>query len=421
MSENCTKRDTCRLCGSKNLKLALPMKGSAIADAFVSESELHVKQEVFPLDLYLCEDCAHVQLIDVVDPNTLFSDYIYETSMSLGLVAHFKEYATSLISKFGFATDELVVEIGSNDGTHLGFYRDHGMRVLGIDPARRIAAEATERGINTLPEFFTSNLAKNIRETHGAATLVTANNVYAHADNLSDITYGIRELLAPEGIFVFEVSYLDDIVKCYLFDTIYHEHVCYHSIRPFQKFFDTHGLELFDVERIGSKGGSIRGFVQLKGGSRTVSSSVSELIDLEVKEEYHKPETFLRYAERIADKRAQLQELLKKYKDQGKVIVGYGASHTVNTLLYEFELDEYLDYLLDDNERKQGLYSPGQHLEVRPSTNIYEQLPDIIVVLAWNYAEPIMKRHQEFLSKGGSFVIPLPEMKIITHFPESQS
>ena len=229
ISEHLSSRDWCRLCDSKALELALPIAPSPIADAYIPASRLGIPQELYPLDLYLCKDCGHVQNIDIVNPELLFRDYLYTTSSSSGLVAHFKKYAADIAVGFAVEPGSLVVEIGSNDGSLLRSFKEYGLQVLGIDPALTIAERATASGIETLPEFFTASLASKIREERGNATIIAANNVFAHSDNLADIVRGVRNLLADDGVFVFEVSYLVDIVDEYLFDTVYHEHLSYHS------------------------------------------------------------------------------------------------------------------------------------------------------------------------------------------------
>jgi len=212
-------RDNCRLCASRDLELVVPLGPTPIADDYVPASRLNEKQPIFPLDLYLCCACGHVQLLDVVDPNILFGNYVYVTSISTSLVEHFREYTDEVLRRANAPAGALVIDVGSNDGSLLKFFKQRGMRVLGIDAAREIAKQATESGIETLGAFFTPDLARTIKQTHGAATIVTANNVFAHADDLGGMAEGIRELLAPDGIFVFEVSYMVDIVEKLLFDT----------------------------------------------------------------------------------------------------------------------------------------------------------------------------------------------------------
>lgn len=407
------RRTSCRLCDSPKVELAVPLRPSPIADIYLPTNRGNETQASYPLDLYLCRDCGHVQLLDVVNPKILFGDYIYHTSASASLIEHFRRYADELHQRFLGQPSKLAVDIGSNDGTLLRFLKNKGVRVLGIDPATSIAEEATRSGIETLPTFFNADLAHQLRRKYGTATCITANNVFAHSDNLSNMVDGIRELLAPDGVFVFEVSYLVDIIEKLLFDTVYHEHLCYHSIKPLSLFFARHGLDLFDITRISNKGGSIRGFVQLAGVSRPKAPIIDELLALESRMGLDQPELFQKFTAKLATIKAQLHDLLQSLRASGKSIVGYGASATITTLIYNFELGSFLDYLVDDNSARHGFLSPGLHLPVLPSQVLYEQKPDFAMILAWQYAEPILKKNGHYQARGGHFILPLPEVKVL--------
>ncbi len=413
MNKSFYRRDNCRLCNSKNLELVVHLAPTPIADDYVTDERVSDIQEAYPLDLFFCHACGHVQLLDVLDPEILFRNYTYVTSVSLGLVEHFRMYADNALTRFRPQSGALAVEIGSNDGSLLRFFREGGMRVLGIDPAREIAIKATESGIETLPVFFTSGVGQNIRQERGPAAIVAANNVFAHSDNLADMADGIREMLAPDGVFVFEVSYLVDIVQKFLFDTVYHEHLCYHSVKALDTFFRSHGMEFVDIERIPTKGGSLRGFVQLAGGPWPVSPSVRELIELEERLGFDKAELFKVFASELEDIKKQLLTLLLDLKAQGKIISGYGASATVTTLMYYFGLGDILNFIVDDNPVKQGRFSPGYHIPVFSPHALYERKPDYVIILAWAYSEPIIKKQRAYLDKGGHFIIPLPDVKVI--------
>lgn len=413
MNPSVTRRTTCRLCGSTNLQLVLPLAPSAIADDYVPASRLNEKQEAYPLDVFLCNDCKHTQILDAVDPNILFRNYTYVTSVSLGLIEHFRGVSEKLMSKFPMGPESQVFEIGCNDGTLLRFFKDKGIRVLGVDPAVEIARKTTESGIEVIPDFFSTAIAERILKSHGKADLFIANNVFAHADNLGDIVDGIRMLLKPEGVFVFEVSYMVDIVDKMIFDTIFHEHLSFHAIRPFVNFFRLHGMELFDVERIPTKGGSIRGYARLATGTRPVQPAVGELLALEEKLDFGNPDTFRAYAKRIDDAKNALLDLLAKLRAEGKTVAGYGASATVTTLLHHFELGDKLEYLVDDNPVKQGTFSPGHHIPVLPSSVLLEKKPDYVVILAWNYVKPIVEKNQAYLKQGGHFIVPIPKLEVL--------
>lgn len=407
-------RTNCRLCNSERLELVVPLKASPIADAYISASHLGQKQNVFPLDLYLCRDCGHIQNLDIVDPEMLFRDYLFTTASSAGLVEHFRQYATDVIKNLNVKPDSLVVEIGSNDGTLLRFFEEHGMRVLGIDPAREIAQQAITSGIETLPEFFSTQLAKQICKKYGKASIVCANNVFAHADDLADIVCGIREIIDDGGVFIFESTYLVDLLDDFLFDTVYHEHVSYHSVNPLVHFFDRFGMQLIDVQRNKSKGGSIRGYVQRKPeGNRSVCPIIHELINLEQRRGFDMPQIYRDYAAQIQERKIALNAYLDKEIAAGKMVAGYGASTTTTTLIWQFELTRKLGFLADDNPKKHGLYSPGCHIPVVPSEEIYIRQPDLIVILAWQYAGAIIQRHHTYLNLGGRFIIPLLKLSIV--------
>lgn len=404
---NYHRRTNCRLCDSTTLKLAIPMKPSPIGDAFVKDK--NSEQELFPLDVYICEMCAHLQNLDVVDPKILFGNYTYQTSHSLGLVEHFKKYAAHVVSKLGIDKPVFVMEIGSNDGSLLGEFQTLGHTVQGIDASSAVAGHANKRGVPTIGDFFTFDLSQKIKADKGQAGLVCANNVYAHADNLRDITKGIRNVLSDDGVFVFEVSYLPDMVENMVFDTIYHEHVSYHTLNPLEKFFNSLDLSLFDVERVPTKGGSIRAFAQPKStGKRPRTAALDKLMADEIAQHYDQIETYHRYAQKIVDCKNSTLALIRKLSADMSQVAGYGASTTTTTLLYNYELEGVLDRIYDDNAIKYGTFSPGAHIEVSPSEEILSRKPKAIVILAWVYAKPIIKRNRNYVEAGGTFVIPLP-------------
>jgi SAM-dependent methyltransferase len=400
----------CLLCGSKRICLALPLTRSAIGNDYRRTPQ---PQETYSLSLYLCRDCGNVQIEDVVDPDVLFRSYTYATQHSLGLVKHFQHAAAEAARRTEAPSGSLVIDIGSNDGSLLAAFRTLGYRVLGIDPAVEIAERATAAGIETVPDYFTASVAREVRRRHGPAAVVTANNVFAHSDRLPEVADGVRSLLAEDGLFVFEVSYLLDIVQKMLFDTVYHEHLCYHSVRSLDAFLRCHDLELIEVERIPTKGGSLRGTVQRTGGRRSVGSDVTRMIEWEEIVGLHRLETFQAFARRIEMARQEFVSLLDRLRERGKRIAGYGASPTVTTLLHQFELVGRLDYLVDDNPVKQNTYSPGQHLPVYPPDAIYAHGADAVAILAWNYAQPIVAKHQGFRDQGGRFLVPLPSLQVV--------
>jgi SAM-dependent methyltransferase len=413
-SAACHRRLTCRLCGGSRLSLVLELAPTPPANAFVSKEELGREQERFPLDLFFCEDCFHLQLSDVVDPRLLFENYVYVSGTSPVFVKHFEDYADEVMRLFSPQAEGLAVDIGSNDGTLLAAFKKRGLKVQGIDPAKEIARRASEAGIPTIAGFFTPDLAKEIKAKQGPAAVVTANNVFAHIDDLKGVVDGVRELLSSEGVFVFEVSYLVDVFEKTLFDTIYHEHLAYHSVKPLIQFLAANGLELIEALRVDSHGGSLRGVAQLKSGPRPIGTSVSEAVAIEEKLGLDKPETFRAFAARIDGLKQELGGLLRKLKAEGKKIAAFGAPAKATTLMYHFAIGpELIDFIIDDSPLKQGLYSPGMHIPVLSSAAIAEKKPDYLVVLAWNFAPSIVAKNAAFREAGGRFIIPLPTIEVI--------
>jgi SAM-dependent methyltransferase len=409
-----TRRATCRLCGSKALDLVMPILPSAIGDAFVTRDKLGAVQPVYPLDVYLCRDCGHLQNLDVVDPAVLFGDYTYRTSVSPALVRHFRDYAAAVATDLKLPKGALVVEIGSNDGSLLRAFQERGLRVRGVDAAADIAARATAEGIPTLNAFFSSGIAAAILAEQGPAALLCANNVYAHIDDMTDATKGIRALLAPDGAFVFEVSYVPDMIERMVFDTIYHEHVSHHALVPLERFFNRLDLTLFDAVRVDSKGGSIRVFAQPRStGQRPQSARLRALLAEETRRGIDRPEIYRTFFAAIEQRKRATLDLLGHAAAEGKRIAAYGASTTTTTLVYHFELGRFLGFIVDDNPIKHGLYSPGLHIPVFPSAALLERKPDIVIILAWLYADLIIARNHAYLEAGGKFLVPLPDVRLV--------
>ncbi len=406
-------QNQCRLCQSENLELAFKLQPTPPANAFVLPSERNTPQVVYPLDVYFCGSCFHVQLLDVVSAEHLFKDYVYVSGTSPSFVRHFELYAKSLGDFINLDHQSKVFEIGSNDGTMLRSFKERGAQVLGIDPATKIAQAASDSGLLTINDFFTKPLARKVQQEFGSCDVIVANNVFAHIDDLSDVTKGVKTLLAPEGVFAFEVSYLGDVIEKTLFDTIYHEHLSYHSVIALQPFFRRFGLELFKVEPVSTHGGSLRGWVMHQGAHHKSDHSVEEWIEREKAQGLSEVDTFRKYYQKIVRLKTELNSLMKGLKSQGKTIAGFGAPAKATTLMYEFGLGrEVIDFMVDDSPLKQGLLTPGLHIPVYPVTALYDKKPDYALILAWNFAESIIKNHGRYLQQGGRFIVPIPEVAI---------
>lgn len=402
------------MCKGKDIKKIISLSSTPPANAFLSKTDLKKKEPFFPLQVNFCTDCGQLQLTHVVSPELLFRNYVYVSSTSPVFVAHFQEYAEDLIKRFKLNKNSFVIDIGSNDGILLRPLKKTSIKVLGVDPAIDIAKEATRTGIETLPDFMDKKLAKKIVDKYGQADVVTANNAFAHIHNLDEIIESVKILTKDDGVLVIEFPYLTDFIEKNLFDTIYHEHVSYLSLRPLSAIFKRFCMEIFDVKKVDSHGGSLRIYVKKAGAQHKVKKSVQNLLNKEIKLGLSKINTYLEFAKNIETNKINLIMLLKKLKSQGKSIVGYGAPAKGNTLLNYYKIGpEILDYIVDDSKYKQGLYTPGTHIPVLPFSKIKETNPDYIFLLAWNFATPIMNKLSDFEKMGGRFIIPVPKAKII--------
>lgn len=407
------RRTTCRACGSHDLDLVFALKPTPIGDDYVTAERLGEAQPSYPIDLFMCGQCGLAQITDIIDPDVLYGNYIYVTQSSPGLHAHFHAYARNVVQRCQLAPGSRVMDLGSNDGTLLRSFKTLGMDVLGVEFAAHIAEQATASGIPTIGKFFDRGLAKDILAQHGPARVITANNVFANIDDLGSWVDGINTLLADDGVFVFESYYLADLIDNMVFDFIYHEHLSSFSVRPIQALFARVGLELTAIERVATKGGSLRYFVQRPQGPVQPDGSVQQLLEEEDRKGIYRKDTYDAYAARIDALKRQTLDFLRQAKAENKTVAGFGASITCTTLIYHFELGQYLDYLVDDNQAKQGRYSPGWHLPVLPSSAIYERKPDYVLVLAWRFGEPFIQKHQAYLEQGGHFIQPVPDFKIV--------
>ena len=401
----------CRLCGSKNLSKELELTPTPPADSYIVKENIGQEQDLIPLDLYLCTDCGHTQIGHVIDAKAVYDNYIYETASTLGLGDHFKDCAETVMKDFSPKQGGLVLDIGSNDGILLKYFKDHGMKCIGIDPMPGIGEKAAENEIETLPDYFDEEYALNFREKYGSPSIICSNNLVADTDDLSGFIRGVRNLMDEDSIFFFETFYFYLQVNNLVWDFTYHEHYSYFTVKPLVRYFDKMGMELIDITPNLTKGGSMRVTVQLKEGNREVNPSVREHIFKEEEEGFQTKEIFKKYSSKIEKGKKDFKEYIESL--DGKKIVGYGASATSTTLLYHYDMASNLDYLVDDFIAKQGLYSPGNHLEVFPSEEIYNTKPDYVVILAWRYHEKIIKRHQKYLDEGGHFIIPLPDLRIV--------
>lgn len=408
------KLNYCRMCKGKRLKKVIQLSSTPPANAFLTKSALKKKETFFPLQVNFCSDCGQLQLTHVLSPELLFRNYVYASSTSPVFIAHFEEYANDLINRFKLDKKSLVIDIGSNDGILLKPLKKMGVRVLGVDPAVAIAKKATKEGIKTLPHFLNTTLAKKIVKEYGLASVVSANNAFAHIHDLDEIVKSVKILTKDDGVFVIEFPYLIDFIEKNYFDLIYHEHLSYLSIRCLNTLFNRHNMELFDAKKVSSHGGSMRVYVKKIGAKIKVQPIIKRLINNEIKAGLDDIKTYLKFAKTIEENKKKLIKLLKRLKSGGKSIVGYGAPAKGNTLLNYFKIGpKILDYIVDDSKYKQGLYTPGTHIVVVPFDKIAQTKPDYVLILAWNFAQPLMNKLSDFKKQGGRFIIPVPQATIV--------
>jgi len=407
-----TRRNDCRGCGSRRLRKVFALRPSPIGDEFILPGEASCPQPCHPIDLHRCLDCGLHQLIDIVPADRLYPDYIYRTASSLGLREHFARYAQQVAAGLGIANGDLVVDVGSNDGILLDAFRSLGARPVGIEPAAAIARAASDRGIETVNAYFSPDVAATLRRTHGPAKLVTANNVFANVDDLDSWMQSLDALLAADGCFVFESYYLADLLRNTVFDFIYHEHLTAFSVRPILSLCARHGFELFAAERVPTKGGSLRCFVRRASG-KAPAASVAALLAEEEALGLYGDEIFRSFREKVDRLAAETCRHVHATRASGGTVAAFGACITGTTLLYDFGLQDCIDFIADDNPDKHGRLSPGAHIPVLPGPSLLARKPDLTIVLAWRYADDIMRRYAGYVEDGGRFLVPAPTVRVI--------
>jgi hypothetical protein len=409
------KQEKCRLCSSKLPDPILLLPDTPIANEFLYKKS---NQEKFPLQLASCDECHHYQLNYSVPANRLFNkDYVFVTGTSPVNVKYFEKYAQDIVNKFDLKPGDFVFEIAANDGTLLKAFRNLGMKVIGVDPASNIAKKAGEgdNGVEIIPDFFTEELAKDVVKKYGNPKLVVANNVLAHLDNVIDIIKGVKWLLSFGGVFVFENSYFKDMYVNNLPDLIYHEHMSHMLVHPLMKAFENNNLCLFDVKNTDVHGGSIRGFVSVKSVTR--SKNMCKLLEEEKSlgliDSYNKKIKMNEWHDRIIKLKNDFNSIITGYKNDNKRVVAYGAPAKFTTLSHILDLNKNdIEYVVDDNPLKQNTYSPGLNIPIVNFEKLKNDNPDIIVIMAWNFAASIIDRCNANGFKG-KFIIPLPELRIV--------
>ena len=413
MSISVIHRETCRLCDSRRVELVVKLEPIPLSESYASDSATGSSAPRFPVDLYMCAECGHVQQLDIVDSKSLWENYTYYSGEAKGMPEHFEKVAANIRDAYQPGVGSLVVDVGSNDGALLRPFKRAGHRVLGIDPATAIARMASESGIETIPELMSLELAQKIRAEHGAAEVVCMFNAFAHADNLGEVVDAIRTLLAPDGVFIFEAQYLLDIIDGMLIASIFHEHMSHHSGKALVRFLDRHGLELIKVERVAIQHGSLIGSVQLKEGKRSVDASVGELLALEARRGLDKLATLREFAARVYAQRDRMAALVQKWKQENIRVAGYGAARSGPTLISQLGLGGAIEFIVDDHPQKVNKYSSGDGIQIVPISELCRRMPKYTVILAWVHSAKIIESNKEYLERGGHFVVLCPETRVV--------
>jgi SAM-dependent methyltransferase len=408
----------CRLCNNELREPFLSLGNSPLSNAFLSKDDLNKMEPYYPLEVYICEKCYLAQLEEFETAKNIFSsDYAYFSSYSESWLQHCKNYTEMMMNRFNFNKNSLVVEIASNDGYLLQYFKEYNIPVLGIEPASNTAEAAIKKGIPTDITFFDTSYAKKMAESGKLADLIIGNNVLAHNPNLNDFVEALRVALKPNGIVTMEFPHLLKLIEENQFDTIYHEHFSYLSFYAVQKLFASHSLELFNVEKIPTHGGSLRIYGRHKEASSeqlAISSSVGDLLAKEKSAGLLDLQTYYDFRKKVeATKRGLLQFLIQA-KNEGRKIVGYGAPAKGNTLLnYCGIRTDFLDYTVDRSPHKQNKFLPGTHIPIKHPDRIKEDKPDYVLILPWNIKDEIMEQMNFIREWGGQFVIPIPKVRVI--------
>ena len=403
----------CQICNSNKLNLILDLGHQPLCDTLLTKEMLNQPETTYPLRMFWCEECSLAQLDYCVDGNVVFHpDYPYRTGVTKELVEYLNSMSNSLISKYNLKHNDLIVDLGSNDGTLLAGFKEHGMKVLGVEPTN-ISKIANQSGIETTQKFFGVDVANEIKTKSGQASMIIATNMFAHMASIGEVMSGIEALLKDDGVFVFENHYLLDVIQGGQFDTIYHEHLRTYSLKSLIKLFSYYDFTITDVERGSRYGGNIRVHVT-KGKNRPVSENVTTLLDLEEDSGLYKLETYRKFAERVKKAKKDFVNFLLKVKNDGKTVVANSCPGRSVTLLNYYGVDtDLIPYIAEQpTSLKLGMFLPGKLIPVINNEILVKEQPDYVILLAWHYAEPIMEQLR-IRGLKSNFVIPLPDLNIV--------
>lgn len=410
------ENNSCRFCSAPLRKIFVDLGFSPLSNSFLKAEMLKEKEPVYPLCVYVCENCFLVQLPEFESPENIFKNYVYFSSFSETWLKHAENYCDMITKSFRFNKESLVVEIASNDGYLLQFFKKKGIPVLGIEPATNIANKANEKGILTIAKFFNSEIAQTLVDEKRQADLIIGNNVLAHVPSLNDFVKGMRMLLKEDGLITMEFPHLLQLIRNIQFDTIYHEHFSYFSFLTVQKVFSKQKLSIFDVEEIPTHGGSLRIYAKhYENDKFPINKRVELLLQKEKKFGLEQISTYQNFSVKVQEVKSKLLDFLISVKKERKKVVCYGAPAKGNTLLNYCGIGtDFIEYTVDRSMYKQGLFLPGIHIPIKNPDTIRETKPDYLLILPWNIQDEIIQQMSYIRDWKGKFVIPIPEVKVIS-------
>ena len=400
----------CFICKSESIKVILDLGESPVANNLEMNLGQSLEAKKYPLKLSKCDSCIHIQIGNIVNQEEIFSDYFYMPSVSKTLTNHLQEISSEINDKFKFDNDSFVVDIGSNDGTFLNSVKPYTNNILGIDPAKNLSDIANKKGIKTINNFFSNSLSKEIKDKYGEADFIVSTNTFAHTPEVKEFVEGLGTLISDQGIIIIEIHYLGSMINDNSFDTIYHEHFSYWSLKNLDELFKDHDLEIFDAKILPVHHGQLRIYLS-KNGNYKVKSSFKELLKNEIEEDLIEKK-LIRFCNEVKKIKVDILNLFKEVSDSKKIIYGYGAPAKASTLI-NFIGSENLINVYDKSKLKQGKYIPGTSLEIKDPVEIINDNPDYIFLFAWNFAEEIIKELKENYNYKGKIIIPIPELKVI--------
>jgi len=408
--------DYCRFCNEPLKHVFLDLGKSPLANSFLKKEMLNKSEQFFPLCVYVCDKCFLVQLPEYENPENIFGDYAYFSSYSDTWLKHAENYVNGMLNRFSFDKNNLVVEIASNDGYLLQYFKKKEIPILGIEPASNVAKVAKQKGIPTLVKFFGTETAKELVKEGRLADLIIGNNVLAHVPNLNDFVNGLKILLKETGIITLEFPHLMKLIQHNQFDTIYQEHFSYFSLLTVERIFSSHGLKIFDVEEIPTHGGSLRIYIKhIKNDLISTDESVQDLLKRENQFGLDNLLTYTNFVSKVQKIKEIIREFFMSAKNDGKAVVCYGAAAKGNTLLNYCGIGiDFIDYIVDRSTFKQGLFLPGTHIPIKEPNEVRKTKPDYLVILPWNLKEEIMEQMSYIRDWGGKFVVLISEVKIFS-------